>query len=235
MRMLVFCACAVSLAAGAQQGTTGTGGTAQQGTTGTGGSTQQPAAGSATGEQRPSQDGAPPQAPPGAMMQHAPKPDPLLTAAFKNSVGSWRCTGVMTMPKEMGGGEVASRSQMTIRRELNGFLYEGEWRVEKSQAFPEMRGKMDWSYDPTAKKLQEISFDNAGNVMRGESDGEKDGKVVWVQEGTMMGQPSKMRTTVAMQGAQKIELTFEAQGDGGSWMPMGRDSCTKAGAASASK
>jgi hypothetical protein len=128
---------------------------------------------------------------------------------------------------------MSSRSHMTIRRELNGFLYSGEWRVEKSQAFPEMRGKMDWTYDPASKKLVQFAVDTAGNVSRGESDGAQDGKVVWVEEGTMMGQPSKMRTTVAMSGADKIQLTFERQGSGGSWEPMGQDSCTKSGGAGA--
>jgi Protein of unknown function (DUF1579) len=166
-------------------------------------------------------------------MQHGPpKPSDALTNAFKNSVGTWNCTGKMNMPPPMGGGELATRSHMTIRRELNGFLYSGEWRVEKSQAFPEMRGKMDWSYDPQSKKLVEFAVDNMGNTTRGESEGAQDGKVVWMEEGTMMGQPSKTRTTVAMSGPQKIELTFERQGDGGAWQPMGKDDCTKGGGAS---
>jgi hypothetical protein len=207
MRTILFSACAVALAAAAQQTDTrsGASGPERSATPGT----------SATGE---------------AMPHAPPKPAEALTAAFKDSVGTWECTGKMTMP---GGAEMTSRSHMTIRRELNGFLYEGEWRVEKSQAFPEMRGKMDWSYDPQAKKLIQHAVDSMGNTSRGESDGMQDGKLVWVEEGTMMGQPSKMRTTIATTGPNRIELTFEQQGSGGSWQPMGKDSCTKAGAKTA--
>src|SRR5712692_7381876 len=51
----------------------------------------------------------------------APKPDPALTAAFKSAVGTWRCTGSMMLPADMGGQQMKTRSQMTIRREVGGF------------------------------------------------------------------------------------------------------------------
>jgi Protein of unknown function (DUF1579) len=212
MRTILFFACAVAFAAAAQQNTTGSGASGSSGSAS--GST-----GAASGTSAPGG---------GAAHHGAPKPSDVLTNAFKNSVGNWDCTGKMVMPKEMGGGEMTSRSHMTIRRELNGFLYEGEWRVEKSQAFPEMRGKMDWSYDPQSKKLVQNAVDNIGNRNVGESDGLQDGKVVWVEEGVMMGKPAKTRSTVAMTGADKIQLTFEQQGADGNWQPMGEDSCTKA-------
>jgi Protein of unknown function (DUF1579) len=227
MRTILFFACAVAFAAAAQQNTTGTG-ASDSGTAGSSGSTTSGSTGSA-GASGTTESASGSSAPASAAMQHGPaKPAEALTNAFKSSVGSWNCTGKMTMPKEMGGGEMASRSHMTIRRELNGFLYEGEWRVEKSQVFPEMRGKMNWSYDPQSKKLVQNAVDNMGNRNRGESDGAQDGKVVWTEEGVMMGQPSKTRTTVAMNGANKIQLTFEQQGPDGSWQPMGEDNCTKA-------
>src|SRR3954468_16057700 len=42
-----------------------------------------------------------------------PRPDPALSKAFADSVGSWTCKGKMTLPKEMGGGELDTRSSMT--------------------------------------------------------------------------------------------------------------------------
>jgi hypothetical protein len=230
MRTLVFFACAIALAAHAQQTDAGAGsadspsggmGSAPQGSSGS--ATGTSGAGATAGQQR--SGGAAAGA--GAAM-HAPRPDPALTAAFRDSVGSWKCTGTMSMPKEMGGAEIQTRSQMTIRRDLNGFAYVGDWRVEKTEAFPGAHGKMTWSYNTPSKKFWEFAVDDTGSVMRGESDGEQGGKMVWNEEGTMMGKPSKMRSTIVKKDKQSIEMTFESQDDGGSWTPMGKDSCTKA-------
>ena len=158
-----------------------------------------------------------------------PRPDPALTKAFGDAVGSWRCQGKMMMPKEMGGGEIATRSSMTIKKELNGFAYTGEWKSEKTKAFPAMSGKMTWAYDAGAQKLTEFSVSSTGDVMHGTAESGDGEKVVWNEEGTMMGKASKTRTTVTMKGKNALELAFDAQGEGGNWMPMGKDSCTKSG------
>jgi hypothetical protein len=163
----------------------------------------------------------------GGAQGQMPRPDPALTKAFGNAVGSWRCKGKMMLPKEMGGGEVESRTSMTIRKELNGFAYTGEWKSEKNKVFPAMSGKMTWTYDAGTKHLTEFSVDSFGDVMHGVGDPSEDGKMVWNEEGTMMGKPSKTRTTVTMKGKNALDLAFDSQGDGGNWMPMGKDSCTK--------
>ncbi len=66
----------------------------------------------------------------------APKPDPALTAAFGNAVGTWRCTGSMMLPPDMGGQQMKTRSQMAVRREVGGFAYSGDYRMESNKAFP---------------------------------------------------------------------------------------------------
>src|SRR5256885_10898181 len=106
----------------------------------------------------------------GAPQGQMPRPDPALTKAFGNSVGSWRCQGKMMMPKEMGGGEVATRTTMTIKKELNGFAYSGEWKSEKTKSFPAMTGKMTWAYDAGAQKLTEFSVTSTGDVIHGTAD-----------------------------------------------------------------
>lgn len=164
-----------------------------------------------------------------------PRPDPALSKAFADSVGSWTCKGKMTLPKEMGGGELDTRSSMTIKKELNGFAYSGEWKSEKNKAFPAMSGKMTWAYDAGTKKLTEFSVSSFGDVMRGEGEPGEGGNVVWNEEGTMMGKPSKSRTTVTMKGKTALDLAFDMQGEGGSWMPMGKESCTKGGSETAKR
>ncbi|TMB25669.1 MAG: hypothetical protein E6J62_21290 [Deltaproteobacteria bacterium] len=65
--------------------------------------------------------------------------------------------------------------------------------------------------------------------MHGTADASDGDKVVWNEEGTMMGKPSKTRTTVTMKGKSALDLAFDAQGEGGTWAPMGKESCTKGG------
>jgi hypothetical protein len=150
-----------------------------------------------------------------------PKPDPALVQAFGSAVGKWKCTGNTTLPQEMGGGQLKTRGTMTIRREVGGFAYSGDYKMAKNKAFPGMRVRIMWTYDPAAKKFYELSADDTGSAVRGESDGYKDGKMVWSEEGTMMGKPTKSTTTITSTGKKVIDIQFEA-GD-----MKGTDRCKK--------
>jgi hypothetical protein len=156
----------------------------------------------------------------------AAQPDPALTATFRDFVGTWRCTGMMKLPPDMGGQEMKTRSQMAIRRDLRGFAYSGDFRMEPQKDFPGMRGRILWTYDPAAKKFYELSVDDGGGVVRGESGGMQDGKMVWSEEGGMMGKPTKGTTTVVTKGKNQIEIQFSAEGSGG-WTMSGTDRCRK--------
>ena len=150
-----------------------------------------------------------------------PKPDPALVQAFGSAVGTWKCTGNTTLPQEMGGGQLKTRGTMTIRREVGGFAYSGDYKMAKNKAFPGMRARIMWTYDPAAKKFYELSADDTGGAARGESDGYKDGKLVWSEEGTMMGKATKSTTTITSTGKKVIDIQFEA-GD-----MKGTDRCKK--------
>src|SRR2546421_8707089 len=150
-----------------------------------------------------------------------PKPDPALVQAFGSSVGTWTCSGTTNMPKDMGGGQLKTKSKMTIRREAGGFAYSGDYTMAPNKAFPGMRGRMMWTYDPGAKKFYELAADTTGGAMRGESDGLKDGKMVWNEEGTMMGKSTKSTTTIVYKGKKALDIQFE-MGD-----MNGADHCKK--------
>src|SRR5207302_5835317 len=81
----------------------------------------------------------------GAASMKAPKPDPALVQAFGSSVGTWMCSGTTNMPKDMGGGQLKTKSKMTIRREAGGFAYSGDYTMAPNKAFPGMRGRMMWT------------------------------------------------------------------------------------------
>jgi hypothetical protein len=138
-----------------------------------------------------------------------PRPDPALVQAFGSAAGTWSCSGTTNTPKDMGGGQLKTKSKMTIRREAGGFAYSGEYTMAPNKAFPGMKGRILWTYDPNAKKFYELGVDTTGGVMRGESDGFKDGKMVWNEEGTMMGKASKSTTTITQKGKKAIDIDFQ--------------------------
>ena len=138
-----------------------------------------------------------------------PKPNPALVQAFGSSVGTWKCTGTTTLPQDMGGGQLKTKGTMTIRRDVGGFAYSGDYKMAKNKAFPGMRARIMWTYDPAAKKFYELSADDTGSAVRGESDGFKDDKMVWSEEGTMMGKPAKSTTTITRKGKKAIDIEFD--------------------------
>ena len=157
----------------------------------------------------------------GAASQQAAKPDPALVQAFGSAVGTWSCSGTTNMPKDMGGGQMKTRGKMTIRREVGGFAYSGDYTMAPTKGFPGMRARLLWTYDPAAKKFYELSADDTGGAVRGESDGYKDGKMVWSEQGTMMGKSGKSTTTIVQKSKKVIDIQYE-MGD-----MSGTDHCTK--------
>jgi hypothetical protein len=61
----------------------------------------------------------------------------------------------------------------------------------------------------------------------GTSDGSKDGTTVWTEEGTMMGQPMKSRTTVTRKSPTVVTLMTEMESKPGAWQKLGEDTCKK--------
>jgi hypothetical protein len=156
----------------------------------------------------------------------APKPSPALTQAFKDASGTWSCTGSMDNP-QAPGTQVKTKSEMRISPAVDGFAYVGVFRMEKNAAMPAGgKGTLQWGYDASRNKLVELGFDNMGSTWQGTSDGEKDGVTVWTEEGTMMGQPVKTRTTVTKKSPKEFTLTTEVENKG-AWQKLGEDTCKK--------
>jgi len=155
-----------------------------------------------------------------------PKPAPALAEAFKDMAGTWSCSGSMDNPQSPGT-QVKTKSEMHITPVADGFAYTGVFRMEKNAAMPAGgKGMMQWGYDAGKNKLVERGFDNMGSSWSGTSDGQKDGTTVWAEEGTMMGQTMKSRTTVARKGPKEITVTSEVENKG-AWQKMGEDTCKK--------
>jgi hypothetical protein len=155
-----------------------------------------------------------------------PKPAPALVEAFKGMEGTWACSGSMENPAKPGT-QVATKGEMKLASEVDGFAYSGSFKLEKNAAMPAGgKAHMHWGYDTAKQKLIEFGFDNAGNSWSGTSDGLKDGSVVWTEEGAMMGQVAKSRTTVTIKSPREIVVVSEMENKG-AWQKMGEDHCKK--------
>jgi len=164
--------------------------------------------------------GSPGNAPP------KPKPNAALTEAFKDMSGTWACTGSMDNPQAQGTA-VKTKSEMKIAPEVDGFAYSGSLHVEKNAVMPAgMKCHIHWGWDDSKGKLVEFGFDNLGSTWAGTSEGQKGDTLVWSEEGAMMGQPAKTRTTVTRKGPKEITVVSEIDNKG-AWQKMGEDHCKK--------
>ena len=154
------------------------------------------------------------------------KPPPELQQ-LNGFVGSWKCTGKMHMPPEMGGEQTMS-STMTIKKDMNGYWFVGQWKSEKTKTMPEMKGTMMWGYNVVDKKFVEMGVDSGGGMMHGTSQGPEGNKWVWNEDGVMMGKKMTTRTTVTLTNPSELEVRGEVEAEPGKWMPMEEDSCKKA-------
>jgi hypothetical protein len=127
-----------------------------------------------------------------------------------------------------GSGKMLdSKSTLALKPDLDGFAYAGEYRLAKNPLVPDgMKGQMYWTYDSVSKKLTEFYADSLGSLGHGTSDGLKGDTLVWDEEGAMMGQNTKSRSTLKRVSPTEFTLTFEMQLDG-KWSQLGRDTCKK--------
>lgn len=155
-----------------------------------------------------------------------PKPAPALTEAFKDMSGTWSCTGSMEDPQKPGT-QVKTKSEMRISPAVGGFAYTVAFKSEKNAAMPAgAMGTIQFGFDAARNRLVESGYDNMGSSWQGTSDGQKDGVTVWNEEGSMMGQPTKSRTTVTRKGKEVILLS-EMETKPGAWQKVGEDTCRK--------
>ncbi|HEY1334809.1 MAG TPA: hypothetical protein VGF31_11175, partial [Myxococcaceae bacterium] len=140
--------------------------------------------------------------------------------------GTWSCTGSMDNPQSPGT-TVKTKSEVRFSPIVDGFAYAGVFRIEKNAAFPKgVKMTINWGYDQAHDKLVEVGFDSVGSYWQGTSDGEKDGTTVWAEDGSMMGQPMKSRTTVSRKSSKEFTVLTELENKG-TWQKMGEDHCRK--------
>ncbi len=153
-----------------------------------------------------------------------PKPNAMLEAAFKDAAGSWTCKGTWNDPAT--GKSVTATSKAKFAKELDGHQYVAEFTMPKSETMPAMKSNAEWHYDPISKGLVGTMVSSSGDVARATSNGLQGSSIIWMSEGTMMGQPMKMRSTHTMKGPKEMAMVYEVEANG-NWTKMGEDTCKK--------
>jgi len=157
-----------------------------------------------------------------------PKPAPEVDQLYKSWEGNWKCD--TTFPANaMGPGspEQKVKSEVKIKKDMNGFWYRGEYTVKKTKAMPAMNGVFMLGYDTATKNPVNVSFDSMGSYVVGAgAPGYAAEKVTFMGEGHMMGMKVKVRETMTKKSDKEAEHTYEVD-MGKGFMPMGTDVCKK--------
>jgi hypothetical protein len=173
------------------------------------------------GKPAPADKKAPEAAKPAPAME-APKPPQEVADMAKGMVGTWKCTGQAT---HMGNTQ-DFKATMTIKLDLDKWWIQG--------AFSGTMGKMTHKftsytgYDATNKKWHRYGVDSMGGAREQTSSGMTDGKAVWEGNGSMMGQPIKVRDTEELaKDGKSLHSLGEISMDGGKTWNKGHDATCK--------
>jgi hypothetical protein len=168
---------------------------------------------------------APAAAAPAAAPPAAPAPSPELEAFMKGFEGNWKCdTKFAANAFGPGSPELAVKSSVKIKKDLNGFWYRGEYEMKKTKTTPAMKGYFFIGYDPGTKQALITGMDTMGGLASGTGNITGD-SATFVEEGFMMGQKIKSREVMEKKDKgvlHKFELDM-----GKGFQPMGEDNCKK--------
>jgi hypothetical protein len=164
-----------------------------------------------------------------AMPQPTPAPE---MAQLKPFDGSWSCAG------EIPAGPMGP-AQKTVNLVKTHMGMGGFWQVGtvtmSSGPMKGFEGTFNNTYDPGQKKYVMVWMDNTGGYAQQLASGWEGDKMVYVGEGSMMGQKMATRDTFTKSAdGSTFKHGSEAQMEG-KWVSMGEETCRKAGAAAAKK
>jgi hypothetical protein len=167
---------------------------------------------------------AKPVAPPAAAK---PTPSKELEALMKPFEGSWKCeTKFAANAFGPGSPETTAKSTVKFKKDLDGFVYKGEYEVKKQKGVDmPMKGILYLSYDPGSKQVIATSVDNMGGIGMGEGKITGD-SVTYTSEQYMMGMKVKSRDTMSPKGPKEVSHKMEMD-MGKGFMTFGEDDCKK--------
>lgn len=166
-------------------------------------------------------------APAAAAPPAMPKPSKELEAFMKGFEGTWKCDTKFA-PGAMGPGspEVAAKTTVKFKKELNGFVYRGDYEVKKQKGVDmPMKGFFYLGYDPGSDQLLVNGVDSLGGMSFGTGKISGD-TATYTTDGYVMGMKVKSRETFGKKGDKEAFHRFEMD-MGKGFVPMGEDTCKK--------
>jgi hypothetical protein len=167
---------------------------------------------------------APPAMPTKEQMAEMMKPAPEL-ANLNWFTTNWKCDTKMKDPSS--GTEIATKSTMKGKWDLDKHWINGAYDVKKTKEWPAMKVLVFIGWDSAQKKYFMGGVDNWGGMMALWSAGGQDG--TWTFEGNNsgMGMQGKMRLTFVVAADGKTLTSKSEMQMGKDWMQMGEDTCKK--------
>jgi hypothetical protein len=166
---------------------------------------------------------------PAAKPAAPPKPAPSkeLEAFMKPFEGSWKCeTKFAANSFGPGSPEMNAKSTVKFKKDLDGFVYKGEYEVKKQKGFDmTMKGVLYIGFDPGSMQVVATTVDNMGDIGMGVGKITGD-SLTYTSEQYMMGMKIKSRDTMSSKGPKeafhKLEMDM-----GKGFIAFGEDTCKK--------
>lgn len=157
----------------------------------------------------------------------SPAPSKELQTFMKGFEGKWKCD--TTFPAGAFGPEspeIRTKASVTMKKDLNGFFYRGEYRTAKAKGMPsDFGGIFYMGYDPGTKQILNVSVDNTGGASL--SAGPIEGNTAtWTGDAYMMGMKVKVRESLSLKSAREATHKYEVD-VGKGFQVMGEDICKK--------
>jgi hypothetical protein len=190
-------------------------------------------------EQTPPPKNAPPattraQAAPSPAKSAASPPAPLppnlpskeLEAFMQGFAGKWKCETTFAAGSAGPGSQPEmAKTDMTIKKEFDGFSWHGEFKLAKTATTAATSGVFQIGYAAGTKQVTFLSYDSVGSAMMGAGTLAGD-SITFNEEGFLKGGKVKVRETLAKQGPRKIHHKVEVE-QGKGYQLMAEDTCAK--------
>ncbi len=153
-------------------------------------------------------------------------PSKELAAFMKSLEGHWKCdTKFAAGSMGPGSQPPIARTDMTIKKELGGFSWHGEFKLAKTTITSATSGSFQISYAAGTKQATFLSYDSVGTAMMGAGAISGD-SVTFAEEGFLKGVKVKVRETLAKRSSRQLYHKVEIE-QGRGYHPMAEDTCTK--------
>ena len=119
-------------------------------------------------------------------------------------------------------------STVESHTDLGGFWQSGTVKATGGGMPGTMEGSFRMTYEPGTKQYVLFWMDSMGAFSKAVSSAWEGDTMVFTGEGTMGGLTTPVRDSFTKGADGTLQHTWEIQADG-KWMPMGKETCRKAG------